>query len=89
VVSGKNPMTFLPLPDVFTGFDDFTGQFVPQHQRSTFDTIPLHEVAAADAAGNNLYEDVVIAYVRNRLLFEADVAIVVIHADIHRFFNSV
>jgi hypothetical protein len=44
-----------PIPDakifhVGSGLNDFTGHFMAQYKRGSFDPVPFHDIAAADTA---------------------------------------
>ena len=79
----KDPVANFEPRYVAPHLDDFTGDFVTEHQRRPLNSVPLHDVAAADAARGDLHQQVVIAELGPRRLFEAHVAVVVIHPDFH------
>ncbi len=64
-------------------FNDFPGDFVTQDARGGLQAIPFEDVCAADAAGEDLDEHLAGAETRDGHLFEADVAILVVHRDAH------
>ena len=60
-----------------------SGDLVPQHHRRALDAIPLHNVAAADAAGLNPEQQLAGANFRYRHFLDANVVVVVIHRYAH------
>ena len=60
---------------------------VTQNQRGFLDPVPFHDVAAADAAGIYLYQHIAVAHLGYGHLLHPDIAIVVVHPDLHRTFH--
>ena len=83
VVGHHQPVAFAELGHVPSYLSHCTGHLVAQHHRGALDAIPLHDVAAADAAGFNLEQQLAGADFGHRHLLDANVVVVVIHRYAH------
>ena len=63
--------------------DDHPCDLVPEDDGRLLDPVPLHDVAAADAAGRHLDQQLPRTDPRNGSLFNADVMVVVVNGYLH------
>src|SRR3989338_3623988 len=80
----KNPVPFFEFLNALAYLDDLSAQLMPKNKRRLLDTIPLHHIAAANAAGNDLYEEFAVTYLRDRPLFKPNIVVIVIDCCSHK-----
>jgi hypothetical protein len=71
----SDPEFLHPLADR----DDLSGDFMTQYERDPVGAVPLHDIAAANAAGMNLDQEFPGSDFRGGDLFKPDVPVTVIH----------
>ena len=85
VMGCGHPVTGPEFFNPFPHFNHIACHLVSQDQWDLITTVPLHDVAPAYPADNDLHEQLARPYFRHRHLFDADVRIAVIHEDFHGF----
>jgi hypothetical protein len=83
VMRNEDPVTDMKPGHTRPDFDHFTGDFVAQYERGFLDTVPLHEIAAAYAAGVNPHQQFFKTDFGNGHFGKAHVSIVMIHSYAH------
>jgi len=87
-MSHDHVVAFLEPVHTGPGLNDSPGDFVAQDRGSFLDPVPLHDVAAADAAGLHLDQQLTGPDLRDRQLLHAHVVVVVVHGDTHGGYTS-
>ena len=83
VMRSRDALADFAALDSLADLDDLARDLVSEHQRRFLDTIPLHHVAAAYAAGLDAHEQLAGPDLRRRHLLEPHVAILIIHRHTH------
>ncbi len=84
VMADENAVAYLDAVYFPADFVDDSCGFVPQHTRRFGDTVPLYDVAAADAASHNFQQNFFVSDGWRRQLFYADIVVVVVDSDQHQ-----
>ena len=84
MVGYEDTVTGLVPPHSLARFDDHPGDLVAQDNRRLPDPVPLHDVAAADAAGDHPDEQLPGADLRHGPVLDPNVAIAVVDGYLHR-----
>src|SRR3989339_981490 len=79
MMADKNPVPYF----IFFRFrlNNIPGNFMPENPRSLLDAVPLHNIGPANTAGDNLDQDLALAYHRPWHLFNADIIIFIIFCN--------
>jgi hypothetical protein len=80
----KNPVTHLVPRNFVAYLFDYACSFVTENSRRFGNPVPFRNVAAADAACHNLYEDFVTPDFRLRHILNPYVMVVVVNGDKHK-----
>ena len=83
VMGDDEPVVLTELGDIAPDLHDRARDLVSQHQGSALDPVPLHDVAATDAAGVDPEQQLTGPDLRTRHLLDADVVVVVVHRYAH------
>ena len=67
---------------------NLAGDLMAQHQRCLVDAIPFHHIAAADAAGMHLYQQLAGADLGRGHLLQPHIIVVVVHCYAHCAFSG-
>jgi hypothetical protein len=81
--SDKYPVAQFIFIDGIAEGDNLCSYFVPLHQRRSRETVPFNDIAAADAAGNNLDQYLLRAGFRSRYFFDPDILVIVPVGNFH------
>src|SRR3989338_5510319 len=65
MMGNKNPVPFFIFGHTLPNLNNLSAQFMPQNKRRLFNAIPLHDIATADTAGNDLNKEFTVANLRN------------------------
>jgi hypothetical protein len=88
MVGDEDPLTDSEwgiIPDL----TDFSCNLMTQNEGSLGPSIPFHNIAAADAAGHHLDQQLPRADFWNGHLFKTDILVAVIHSHAHVFYLAV
>ena len=88
VMRNKDAVSGPVALDAIAFFDDHPGNLVPEDDGRLLDPVPLHDVAAADAAGHHLDEQFPRTDLRYGPLFDPHVMVVVVDGYFHGLNNS-
>ena len=89
MMGDKNPLTNVITLYALSDLNNLSCDLMTEHQRGLFNAVPFHDVAAADATGLDLDQELAGADVRLRYLFKAHVMVVVVHCYAHVIFPGV
>src|SRR3989338_11690428 len=88
MMGNKNPVPFFIFGHTLSNLNNLSAQFMPQNKRRLFNAIPLHDIATADTAGNDLDKEFTVACFRNRPLFKPNIVVVVIDCYSHNKYSG-
>jgi hypothetical protein len=86
VVGCGHPVSRFKFLHPFSGFNDLSGNLVPQHQGDLVPSVPFHYIAAAYPAGHNFHQEFTRADFGYGHLFQTDIIVAVIHQYAHDMF---
>jgi hypothetical protein len=84
VMGHESPVADFIVQYVFPCLDNLTRNLMAQHQGRFADTVPLHDIAAADAARHNLDQQFAGADLWHRHFFQLHLPVIVVHCHAHR-----
>src|SRR4030066_1218178 len=87
VVRRGYPVANLVLRNSFAHCSDFTCNLMSKYKRRLMNTVPLHDITAADTARHDLHKYFTGADLRYRHLFNPNVPVIVVHCHAHRWQN--
>jgi hypothetical protein len=83
VVGYKDPVAHAVTGDSFTHFDDLSRDFVAEDARCLLDPVPLHHVASANAALQDLDQHLARTDLRGWDFFQSHITVVIVDGHSH------
>jgi hypothetical protein len=88
MMGDEHPITNLVFSDVFPDSNDIPSDLMAKDLWCFLDTVPFHDIAAADATSFHLDQKLSIPNRWDRHLLDTHIIVVVVHRDLHRFHTN-
>jgi hypothetical protein len=79
----SDPVPLFKLLNPVPHLNNLTGDLMPQHQRCSGKTVPLHYIAATYSAGPNLHQKLARVDFGDGHLLQPNIVVVIIHSNTH------